>query len=52
MSLSEVLPKDKKSREDKTVTIGVASVDLNPLLQGGMAHACMHSSSSVDARLL
>ena len=49
VSVSEVLPKDKKVREDKMVTIGVASVDLSPLLQGGMMHVCIHLSSSVGS---
>jgi tetratricopeptide (TPR) repeat protein len=34
ISIYEVLPKDKKSKEEKTQLIGIANVDLLPLLQG------------------
>ena len=34
VSVIEVLPKEKKAKEDKTVTIGMATIDLSPLLQG------------------
>ena len=47
VSVSEVLPKDKKIREDKIVMIGVASVDLSPLLQGEMMDDCMHSYTGI-----
>ena len=52
VSVSEVLPKDKKVREDKIVTIGMASIDLSPLLQGEMVHACINSSSSIVYNLM
>ena len=45
VSVSEVLPRERKAKEEKTVTIGMASVDLIPLLLGenifGL-NACMH----------
>ena len=34
VTVIEVLPKEKKAKEEKTVTIGMASIDLSPLLQG------------------
>ena len=32
--IAEVLPKDKKSKEEKTLTLGQCCIDLLPLLKG------------------
>ena len=38
MTLIEVLPKEKKQKEEKTVVLGQCSVDLMPLIQGELKH--------------
>ena len=45
VSVSEVLPRERKTKEEKTVTIGMASVDLIPLLLGEIVFhlKCMHA---------
>ena len=34
MNILEVLPKDKKAKEEKTAVLGQASIDLLPVLMG------------------
>ena len=43
VSVSEVLPREKKAKEEKTVTIGMASVDIIPLLLGEAVCTFMHA---------
>ena len=43
VSASEVLPRERKAKEEKTVTIGVASVDLSPLLLGEILYTIKHA---------
>ena len=42
VSVWEVLPKDKKAKEEKTHLIGIGNVELIPLLQGRVnrVHVC------------
>ena len=45
VSVNEVLPKERKAKEEKTVMIGMASIDLIPLLLGEIVYTFMRHIS-------
>ena len=42
VSIYEVLPKDKRAKEEKTHLLGISHLDLLPIIQGNMCTSTYH----------
>ena len=41
VTVVEILPKEKKQREEKTVVLGQCTLDLLPVIKGNLSHTCV-----------